>query len=599
MAIANGAAAAIPPRKILQAIRKDHPDLRLTRKDVANLVGTARLTELNGRSPINALVDELVKNRIFHRVETDDQMQVTHLFYAFPDGILLLRRYGAVVLLDSTYKTNIFRMPMLHGVGTTCTHQTFSAFVCFMRRERAEDYQWTLKCLRSIFEANDVAPRVFVTDREQALMNALETEFPLAHNMLCIWHINQNIAAKFKASFSREQWTTWMKRWNELIRMATASEFDDALQGLLQNSIYATPVAMRQYLEATWLPLRCRFVRPWTKQYRHLDHTVTSRVEAAHARIKKYVEVSTGDLYFASKQILDGHKEEIERVTCTIARQRQRDNPLLAGEIYRQVRQKISWHALKKVSDQSRQARAAIADPVRNSIGACTSEPPAPREVQGLTSADEHWTVLGLPCRHVMAGLVRDSLPLRISHFADLWQLHSIDGQGVVQPEQETLPALTARVAEIAGSSDAHRAEAARQLLQGIVDGEERLLQQPAMVTNPRGRPRGALGRRRRAEPESSTRRDASLHEIMEEAAAGPNRRRCGQCGGQGHNRRTCPARQCEAQLMLEQDALGEQGTQRATDPAQGMQLMETGVVAVDGFVVGEVTVPADGDEVV
>jgi hypothetical protein len=72
--------------------------------------------------------------------------------------------------------------------------------------------------------------------------------------------------------------------------------------------------------------------------------------------------------------------------------------------------------------------------------------------------------------------------------------LHGNDGQSVAQPGQEMLPALAARAAEIASGSYAHYAEAARKPLQGIVDGEERLLQQPAMVTNPSGRPRAPLG---------------------------------------------------------------------------------------------------------
>lgn len=144
--------------------------------------------------------------------------------------------------------------------------------------------------------------------------------------------------------------------------------------------------------------------------------------------------------------------------------------------------------------------------------------------------------------------LVRESKTLRVSHFAAVWQLHSITGIEVEQPEQEPLPALAARAADIAGGSEPHRGEAARQILQSIVDGEQ-TLQPPSVITNPRGRPRGALGRRRRDdEPMSSTRRDISLHEHAEAEAAGPSGRRCGQCGGQGHNRRTCPQRRPDAQ---------------------------------------------------
>ena len=231
----------------------------------------------------------LAETRTFYRVETDSQNQVTHLFYAFDDGIRLLRRSG--VLLDSTYKTNRYQMPMLHGVGITATYQTFSAFIVFMRAEREDNYRWAPSCLRSLLEANDTRPEVMVTDREMALMNTIGTEFPHAKNLLCIWHINQDIAARYKASFSEEEWNNRIKRWNTILHIATREEFDHAMNDLLEGAEYATPLVMRQYIKMTWLQ-----ARPWTKHYRHLGTTSTSRAEAAHARIQKYIGVSTGDL---------------------------------------------------------------------------------------------------------------------------------------------------------------------------------------------------------------------------------------------------------------------------------------------------------------
>ena len=111
--ILNLAAAAIPTRNIVQAMRANHPSLCIDPKDVRNLVGLARLKELDGQSPINCLIRALAETRTFYRVETDSQNQVTHLFYAFEDEIRLLRRSG--VILDSMFKTNRYQMPMLHG----------------------------------------------------------------------------------------------------------------------------------------------------------------------------------------------------------------------------------------------------------------------------------------------------------------------------------------------------------------------------------------------------------------------------------------------------------------------------------------------------
>ena len=81
--------------------------------------------------------------------------------------------------------------------------------------------------------------------------------------------------------------TTGSKRWNTILHIATREEFDHAMNDLLEGAEYATPLVMRQYIKMTWLPLRDQFARPWTKHYRHIGTTSTSRADATHARIKK------------------------------------------------------------------------------------------------------------------------------------------------------------------------------------------------------------------------------------------------------------------------------------------------------------------------
>ena len=120
---------------------------------------------------------------------------------------------------------------------------------------------------------------------------------------------------------------------------------------------------------------------------------------------------------------------------------------------------------------------------------------------------------------------MQESKPLIISHFANAWQLRRIAEEQVVQPEQKSLSDLATRCADIAQASGPHVSEAVRQTFQRIANHEEQPLQQPTMVTNPRGRPRGALGQRRCYEPASSTRRDPSYFEY--EAAVAATSSRC------------------------------------------------------------------------
>ena len=56
-----------------------------------------------------------------------------------------------------------------------------------------------------------------MTDRELALMGALDDTFPTANMLLCRWYINKNILANHKSGFTAEEWEGFMKAWNALI----------------------------------------------------------------------------------------------------------------------------------------------------------------------------------------------------------------------------------------------------------------------------------------------------------------------------------------------------------------------------------------------
>ena len=55
-------------------------------------------------------------------------------------------------------------------------------------------------------------PQVIVTDRELALMNAVQTVFSESHNLLCIWHINKNVLVNCRPHFqTNDEWSNSWK----------------------------------------------------------------------------------------------------------------------------------------------------------------------------------------------------------------------------------------------------------------------------------------------------------------------------------------------------------------------------------------------------
>ena len=193
-----------------------------------------------------------------------------------------------------------------------------------MQRETAADYRCAVHHLRDVFEEYNLPTNnaTFVTDRELALSGALNNTFPTANMLLCRWHINKNILAKHKAGFKAEAWETFMKAWNALISATTVESYQEQLQvkfclpfpeGFLtvfysnicrqMLSIQAMdegeiPAHVMHYCNDTWLVYNERFVSAFLRGKKHYGHVLPSRVESAHAALKKWFGTSTGKCIF-------------------------------------------------------------------------------------------------------------------------------------------------------------------------------------------------------------------------------------------------------------------------------------------------------------
>jgi len=113
--------------------------------------------------------------------------------------VKLCNAYNLVFWIDSTYKTNRYRLPVLDFVGVIPMWMTFSASFAYLEGEHVNNVVWALERFRGIFLRRDALPRVIVTNRDLALMNAMKIVFPECTNLLCKFHIDKNVKAKCKS----------------------------------------------------------------------------------------------------------------------------------------------------------------------------------------------------------------------------------------------------------------------------------------------------------------------------------------------------------------------------------------------------------------
>jgi len=78
--------------------------------------------------------------------------------------------------MDSTYKINRYKLPLLEIVGVTCIGLTFSTAFAYMKAKH-EKTVWALERFKGLFHRHDELPKVIITSKGLALMNAVKIMF--------------------------------------------------------------------------------------------------------------------------------------------------------------------------------------------------------------------------------------------------------------------------------------------------------------------------------------------------------------------------------------------------------------------------------------
>ncbi len=163
--------------------------------------------------------------------------------------------------------------------------------------------------LQQLAASAPVQPKVCVTDRDLALMNAIDVVFPDLQELLCQWHIQRAIVAKCKKHFAvglkdNDPWTTFQSQWTTVVQSRTSNAFEDNWRRMKEE--HRVQIIAINYIESTWIPWKKKFVVAWIHRSMHCGTVVTSRVESAHSTLKRYLEVSY--LYSDCESVESGPK---------------------------------------------------------------------------------------------------------------------------------------------------------------------------------------------------------------------------------------------------------------------------------------------------
>ena len=209
----------------------------------------------------------------------NDVNVVRDLFWSHPDAVKLTNSCNLVFLIDNTYKTNRYKLPLLNIVCVAPTGMTFPATFAYLEGERLNNVIWALQQFQCLFVRVDALPRVIVTDKDLSLMNAVETVFSDATNLLCRFHIEKNMKTKCKTLVAQKNaWDYVMEAWRSLVDCPCESSFDECLKNFEMTC--SSWLMFVNYVCKTWvIPHKERLMKAWTNKVMHLGNTTTNRYQ--------------------------------------------------------------------------------------------------------------------------------------------------------------------------------------------------------------------------------------------------------------------------------------------------------------------------------
>ncbi|KAL5148735.1 putative protein FAR1-RELATED SEQUENCE 10 [Glycine soja] len=411
--IANMKKSMVKPKNILLTLKEHNADSCTTIKQIYNARSAYRSSIRGADTEMQHLMKLFERDQYIHWHRLKDEVVVRDLFWCHPDVVKLCNACHLVFFIDSTYKTNRYRFPLLDFVGVTPTVMTFSVGFAYLEAERVNNIVWALERFRGLFLRNDRLPLVIVTDRDLALMNAVKTVFPESTNLLCRFHIDKNVKAKCKSLIGEKNaWDYVMDNWGTLVDCPSEHQFHESHQ---KFQVACSPWPMFiDYVNDTWIiPHKEKFITAWTNKVMHLGNTTTNRVELAHWALKRVLQNSVGDLcsvWDAMNNMITLQHVEIKASFETSTH--------VVGHVYKKTLYKrllgmVSRDALNQIASKVDRLRY-----LDNNLSSC-----------GCVMRSMH----GLPCACELSRYTAGSIPLESVHL--FWRRLCFSDQGLCETE--------------------------------------------------------------------------------------------------------------------------------------------------------------------
>lgn len=363
--LTDHAAAGVRPGASIAILREADRDCPIVTKDIQNLRQQAHTAQLGYDGKVEYLFKQLDSLGYWWKFRADSEHNLDALLLVNRDCFNFFKRYPDVLLVDCTYKTNAYNIPLLSIIGHSGNNKAIHFGYALIQGQDESSFRWIFDNLRALLEEEHILNELglILVDREQACINAIgvsfeedkhqpqpdedvedldglvldnvKESFQGVNIMLCRWHMNKDVLSYARTRCTElgrvkdddgevvdsQNTTTFMELYYRTLDSPTEAQFEACCSEIRQMS-----PKMADYLERNWWPYREMIVACWTNKIVHFGLISTSIVEGAHAKLKRWLPSSRTDilsLFDVIHRVLKGHIKDLlhneastSRISC-------------------------------------------------------------------------------------------------------------------------------------------------------------------------------------------------------------------------------------------------------------------------------------------
>lgn len=217
----------------------------------------------------------------------DDSDSLKRLFFVTPIMKKNYDQFGDVLLLDATYQTNVYQVPLAIFSGVNVEGKNVVYAMAFINDETFETYEWCFKAFFDFYK--DKVPNVIVTDGDLSICKVMKEKYPTIPHLLCQWHFKRNLYRHF-AYLKKDNKAEYDKIF-KLVDTEKTEDFDT--EALILENFFDNQTCSHKQKSQKYFKDILEFKTKWATSYCPVVFTAgvhtTSRAESVNRMVKRYV----------------------------------------------------------------------------------------------------------------------------------------------------------------------------------------------------------------------------------------------------------------------------------------------------------------------